>query len=61
MNRCLLVLDVANNKIGDEGAKQLAHVMSRFRLTHEEIVERRVRMRDQLSPDRSGKSVTITN
>ncbi|XP_075248491.1 leucine-rich repeat-containing protein 71-like isoform X2 [Convolutriloba macropyga] len=56
MNRCLLVLDLSSNQIGDEGARSLADVMSTFKLTHEEVVERRIRMRDQLSPERSGKS-----
>ncbi|XP_063727381.1 leucine-rich repeat-containing protein 71-like isoform X2 [Symsagittifera roscoffensis] len=52
MNRCLLVLDLSSNYIGDEGARSLASVVSRFRLTHEEVVERRIRQRDTVSPDR---------
>ena len=40
MNRTLLCLGLANNKIGDVGANKFADVLSRFQLTHEEIVER---------------------
>jgi hypothetical protein len=40
-NRTLLNLSLANNQIGDDGAKALADVISRFQLTHEEILHRR--------------------
>ncbi|XP_064635865.1 leucine-rich repeat-containing protein 71-like isoform X4 [Lineus longissimus] len=40
-NRCLLSLCLANNKISDSGAKKLAEVLSRFALSHEEVIERR--------------------
>lgn len=40
-NRTLLVLGLGGNLIGDAGAAKLAEVISRFQLTHEEIVERR--------------------
>ncbi|XP_078577079.1 leucine-rich repeat-containing protein 71-like isoform X7 [Branchiostoma floridae x Branchiostoma japonicum] len=51
MNRTLLILSVANNAIGDEGAKQLGEVLSRFALTHEEIVERRKLISEKGTPD----------
>ena len=60
MNRCLLVLDLSSNYIGDEGARSLASVVSRFRLTHEEVVERRIRQRDTVSPDR-GTNKSVSN
>jgi hypothetical protein len=40
-NRALLSLSLANNNIGDEGARAFADVLSRFQMTHEEIVHRR--------------------
>ncbi|XP_078666653.1 leucine-rich repeat-containing protein 71-like isoform X3 [Branchiostoma floridae x Branchiostoma belcheri] len=51
MNRTLLILSVANNAIGDEGAKQLGEVLSRFALTHEEVVERRKLISEKGTPD----------
>jgi hypothetical protein len=36
-----LTLNLANNNIGDEGAKALSDVISKFALTHEEVVHRR--------------------
>lgn len=41
LNRCLLSLSLAYNQIGDCGATSFAKVISKFELTHEEIVERR--------------------
>jgi len=41
MNRTLLTLGLAGNEIGDSGTKALAEALSRFPLTHEEVVERR--------------------
>jgi hypothetical protein len=40
-NRTLLSLSLANNNIGDDGAKALSDVISRFQLKHEEILHRR--------------------
>ncbi|XP_022538733.2 leucine-rich repeat-containing protein 71 isoform X1 [Astyanax mexicanus] len=48
-NRTLLCLSLANNQIGDTGASSLAEVLGPFALTHEEIIERRQLMVDQLS------------
>uniref|UniRef100_A0A3B1J9A2 Leucine rich repeat containing 71 n=1 Tax=Astyanax mexicanus TaxID=7994 RepID=A0A3B1J9A2_ASTMX len=47
-NRTLLCLSLANNQIGDTGASSLAEVLGPFALTHEEIIERRQLMVDQL-------------
>lgn len=41
MNRTLLVLNLSGNLIENDGATKLAEVVSRFSLTHEEIVARR--------------------
>ncbi|XP_074661954.1 leucine-rich repeat-containing protein 71-like [Tubulanus polymorphus] len=41
VNRTLLCLSLSNNEISDRGAEKFAQVLSRFILTHEEIVERR--------------------
>ncbi|XP_046577270.1 leucine-rich repeat-containing protein 71-like [Haliotis rubra] len=41
MNRRLMSLSLANNQIGDMGVKKIAEALSRFPLTHEELVERR--------------------
>jgi hypothetical protein len=40
-NRTLLTLSLSNNFIEDEGAQAFAYAISRFPLTHEEIVHRR--------------------
>jgi Leucine-rich repeat (LRR) protein len=57
MNRVLLCLSLASNKITDKGAVKFGEVLSRFALTHEEVVERRKLLSDKGSPDRgSGKS-----
>ncbi|XP_078391709.1 leucine-rich repeat-containing protein 71-like, partial [Cetorhinus maximus] len=42
LNRTLLWLSLAYNRIGDGGATKLAEVLAPFALTHEEVVERRV-------------------
>ncbi|XP_033098090.1 leucine-rich repeat-containing protein 71-like isoform X28 [Anneissia japonica] len=52
MNRALLSLSLANNNVSNEGAKRLAEVLSRFPLTHEEVVERRKLLSEKGSPDR---------
>ncbi|XP_033624562.1 leucine-rich repeat-containing protein 71-like isoform X3 [Asterias rubens] len=57
MNRILLCLSLASNRITDKGAMKFGELLSRFPLTHEEVVERRKLLRDKGSPDRgSGKS-----
>ncbi|KAL4221340.1 Leucine-rich repeat-containing protein 71 [Mactra antiquata] len=53
MNRTLLSMSLASNQIGDKGAIKLGEVLSRFPLTHEEVVERRRQMSDRGSPDRN--------
>lgn len=40
-NRTLLTLSLMGNKITDEGAIVLAQVLSRFSLSHSEMVDRR--------------------
>ena len=40
-NRTLLVLNIANNSIGDKGAKAFAEVISKFPMSFDEIVYRR--------------------
>ncbi len=60
MNRTLLTLGLAHNQITDEGAKKLAEVVSKFAMTHEEIVERRKLLstaadRKSVSPPPGGK------
>ncbi|KAH9495024.1 Leucine-rich repeat-containing protein 71 [Bulinus truncatus] len=52
MNRTLLSLSLMNNNIGDKGTEKLAEALSRFPLTHEEIVERRKLLSDRSSPER---------
>ncbi|XP_038058482.1 leucine-rich repeat-containing protein 71-like isoform X6 [Patiria miniata] len=57
MNRVLLCLSLASNKITDKGAVKFGELLSRFPLTHEEVVERRKLLSDKGSPDRgTGKS-----
>lgn len=53
MNRTLLSLSLASNEVGDKGAIKLSEVLSRFPLTHEEVVERRRQQSDRSSPDRN--------
>ncbi|XP_055878700.1 leucine-rich repeat-containing protein 71-like isoform X3 [Biomphalaria glabrata] len=52
MNRTLLSLTLMSNNIGDKGSEKLAETLSRFPLTHEEIVERRKLLSDRSSPER---------
>lgn len=59
LNRTLLSLSLNSNQIGDKGVIKLAEVLSRFPLTHEEVVERRRQMSDRSSPDRN-KSPTLS-
>ncbi|XP_071825143.1 leucine-rich repeat-containing protein 71-like isoform X2 [Apostichopus japonicus] len=57
MNRVLLSLSLANNRVGDQGAMKFGELLSRFGLTHTEVVERRKLISEKGSPDRgSGKS-----
>ncbi|XP_070183348.1 leucine-rich repeat-containing protein 71-like isoform X2 [Littorina saxatilis] len=56
MNRSLLSLSLNSNKIGDKGATKIAEALSRFPLSHDEVVERRRQLSDKGSPDRFGKS-----
>lgn len=59
MNRVLLSLSLANNRVGDQGAMKFGELLSRFGLTHTEVVERRKIISEKGSPDRgSGKSVS---
>ena len=58
MNRTLLSLGLAGNGIGDAGAKKLAEVLSKFPLTHEEVVERRKLMAGKESHERKSVSVS---
>ena len=58
MNRNLLSLGLANNQIGDKGAQKLSDVLSKFILTHEEIIERRKLLSEKGHPDRKSVSVS---
>ena len=58
MNRTLLSLGLAGNGIGDAGAKKVAEVLSKFPLTHEELVERRKLMAGKESHERKSVSVS---
>ncbi|RUS84468.1 hypothetical protein EGW08_007764 [Elysia chlorotica] len=53
MNRTLMSLTLTSNYIGDKGVARIAEALSRFPLTHEEVVERRRLMSDRGSPDRN--------
>ncbi|CAF0714616.1 unnamed protein product [Brachionus calyciflorus] len=55
-NRTLLVLNLSGNQIGDLGACKLAETLSRFKMTHEEIVRRRTMKRERLLRDLSPQS-----
>ncbi|XP_074661188.1 leucine-rich repeat-containing protein 71-like isoform X2 [Tubulanus polymorphus] len=59
INRTLLCLSLANNDIGDLGAQKLAEVLSRFPLTHDEVVERRKLVSEKGSPDIQQMSDTL--
>ncbi|XP_076439200.1 leucine-rich repeat-containing protein 71-like isoform X2 [Babylonia areolata] len=56
MNRSLLSLSLNSNKISDKGAAKIAEALSRFPLSHEEVVERRRLLSDHGSLDMNGKS-----
>ncbi|XP_056002550.1 leucine-rich repeat-containing protein 71-like isoform X20 [Ostrea edulis] len=53
MNRTLMSLSLASNQVGDKGASKLGEVLSRFPLSHEEVVERRKQKSSMGSPDRN--------
>lgn len=53
MNRTLMSLSLASNQIRDKGAVKLGEVLSRFPLSHEEVVERRKQKSSMGSPDRN--------
>ncbi|XP_062601886.1 leucine-rich repeat-containing protein 71-like isoform X21 [Saccostrea cucullata] len=53
MNRTLMSLSLSSNQVGDKGAIKLGEVLSRFPLTHEEVVERRKQKSSLGSPDRN--------
>ncbi|KAK3095987.1 hypothetical protein FSP39_021669 [Pinctada imbricata] len=52
MNRTLMSLSLASNQVGDKGASKIGEVLSRFPLSHEEVVERRRQKSTMSSPDR---------
>uniref|UniRef100_A0A0B7BKQ4 Leucine-rich repeat-containing protein 71 n=1 Tax=Arion vulgaris TaxID=1028688 RepID=A0A0B7BKQ4_9EUPU len=52
INRTLLSLTLTNNNIGDQGAIKISEALSRFPLTHEEVVMRRKMMSDKGSIER---------
>ena len=58
MNRNLLSLSLAGNQVSDTGAKRLAEVLSRFPLSHEEVVERRKMLSGKETNDRKSVSVS---
>lgn len=53
MNRTLMSLSLASNFIEDKGAAKLAEILSRFALTHEEVVERRKHFSEKDFPERN--------
>lgn len=53
MNRNLMSLSLASNFIGDKGASKIAEILSRFPLTHEEVVERRKHFSEKDFPERN--------
>lgn len=50
-NRTLLTLSLMGNKITDEGAIGLAKVLSRFSLSHSEMIDRRKLLLDKKGTD----------
>ena len=58
MNRNLLSLCLAQNGITDAGAKRFGEVLSRFPLSHLEIVERRKLLSGKDGGDRKSVSVS---
>ncbi len=55
-NRTLLVLNLSGNQIGDLGACRLAETLSRFKMTHEEILRRRTIRKEKLAKEISNIS-----
>ncbi|GFO11884.1 leucine-rich repeat-containing protein 71-like isoform x2 [Plakobranchus ocellatus] len=53
MNRTLMALTLTSNNIGDKGVAKIAEALSRFPLTHEEVVQRRRLISDRGSPERN--------
>jgi len=53
MNRTLMSLTLTNNKIADKGSEKIAEALSRFPLSHEEVVARRRLISDRGSPERN--------
>ena len=53
VNRILLVLNLSGNDIGDVGACRLAETLSRFKMTHEEIVRRRTIKKERFTKEMS--------
>merc|ERR1711963_902249 len=53
MNRSLMSLTLTCNKIGDKGAAKISEALSRFPLSHEEVVARRRLISDRGSPERN--------
>ncbi|XP_005106251.1 leucine-rich repeat-containing protein 71 isoform X10 [Aplysia californica] len=53
MNRTLMSLTLTSNKVGDKGVAKISEALSRFPLSHEEVVERRKLISDRGSPERN--------
>merc|ERR1711963_621242 len=53
MNRSLMSLTLTCNKIGDKGSAKISEALSRFPLSHEEVVARRRLISDRGSPERN--------
>lgn len=53
MNRTLMSLTMTSNKIANKGAERIAEALSRFPLSHEEVVARRRLISDRGSPERN--------
>merc|ERR1712228_591017 len=53
MNRTMMSLTLTSNKIGDKGAAKIAEALSRFPLSHDEVVVRRKLISDRGSPERN--------
>ncbi|XP_042135192.1 leucine-rich repeat-containing protein 71 isoform X5 [Peromyscus maniculatus bairdii] len=56
LNRSLLWLSLAHNRIQDKGALKLAEVLRPFELTHTEVVERRRLLLEKGTQERSSRS-----
>lgn len=53
MNRTLMSLTMTSNKIANKGSEKIAEALSRFPLSHEEVVARRRLISDRGSPERN--------